>query len=147
MQVYWDADFSFYMKSDFHIPIDVVSSAELKDHSLYELASRFIDREKTASDPFGDGDQSPVTADLPTDPGQRLRDFWCSGGNFFELVHTQQLPPIFQFSFLGSVNMVKNIVEKTTEAGSEARTQLLEGRASNLRVTPLMACRASAVPP
>lgn len=111
--------------------------------SLDQLANAFIDENENASDLYGDGDQSPVKADFPTDPGQRLRDMWSNSGDFYTIVQTTG-SPFMKACFMGEAQNVKKYIDAVIvieERGDEgARTRLLELRESTLRFSPLMSC-------
>jgi hypothetical protein len=106
--------------------------------SLEQLAGTFIDTKTNDNDMYGDGDQSYVRADFPTDPGQRLRDMWSESGDFYTVVQSTG-SPFMKACFLGKAQAVKDMIEGTQE-DAVARIHLLELRESTLRFSPLMAC-------
>jgi hypothetical protein len=105
---------------------------------LNELPREFIDSSSSEGDLYGDGDQSFVKADYPTDPGQRLRDMWSNSGDFYDVVQTSG-SEFMQACFLGKAKEVKAMID-ATEGDVEARHRLLELRESMLRFSPLMTC-------
>jgi hypothetical protein len=120
------------------------------DNTFNARIARSTDVKKNKDDPYGDGDQSMVTGmGYGGDAQEDLRNVWSAGGDF-----NPASPPgsgsaavsdFCRSCFFGDVAMVTSAI-KSTAAGSEQRTHLLELHESVLRLTPLLSCIVGAPP-
>jgi hypothetical protein len=85
------------------------------------------------ADTLGDGDQSP----LHGTKAQIMRDIWSSGADFLSLVSNGELGRFSFYCFTGQHHLVRTMLDNATRS---QRAQLLEGRESLVRNTPLMMC-------
>lgn len=110
---------------------------------MADFANYCTDTQKNTADVCGDGDQSELVVRRAKDPAQRVRDLWCEGGDVITLAMNNQLPEFAHACFLGDAPKAWRLLNET-EPSTTARTRLLEGRVSNLRLTPLMLCLCGA---
>jgi len=107
---------------------------------------------KNDRDRFGNGDQSPITAELPGTPGQALMTIWAGGADFNPLGSPsmrRRTSPFVTACFFGDEAAVQSAIAASASTpalpdGTTASTALLEQRACFLRITPLLACISGA---
>ena len=116
------------------LPDDVDPEQEAFDRKQLEMiAAAGVDVARNSTDPFGNGDQSFLVADLPSDAGQMLRNLWAQGMNFNPINRGQQ-SDLMTACYFGLHNIVESMI--AAESGG-TRTQLLNRRESLLRHSPL----------
>lgn len=114
--------------------------------SLRLAALSVVDASISAADPLGDGDQTFVEGDFPSQRGSHLRQFWSNGGDFIAIINSGSWDPHVIFHrccYFGQADSVKALIDSTAP-NSEEMKQLLEGRVSVLRNSPLISCVAGA---
>lgn len=88
------------------------------------------------TDPLGDADQSDVTKE--DEDEEALRNAWVSGLNFQKVIESNQSNVQFHvMCFYGQADAVEKKIQETKEKTPNDLSQLLESRASYLRLTPL----------
>ncbi len=103
------------------------------EQMLQVIHSAGTNKSMNVGDPFGDGDQSTLSAKNAT----VLWDVWTSGGDFFQLVSSNRISQFGMACLKGDLQRVKQMLGQVQ---SEERNRLLERRESITRVTPLMFC-------
>jgi hypothetical protein len=104
--------------------------------------ARSTDVARNDRDTCGDGDQSPVVADMPGSPGQDLIDAWSRGCDFDPQNPDMAagMSPLLIAAFFGNAPVVEAALQQARSAGGDALRTALETRETLLRFTPLFAC-------
>eukprot|EP00873_Tetraselmis_striata_P036316 jgi/Tetstr1/456580/TSEL_043298.t1 len=112
--------------------------------SWQDILAATCDARINAADPYGDGDQSLLVGNMPGDPGQSLREVWCSGADFNPIHPSNSFSTFATACFVGDANVVRSEINAARELGPDALTRLLEKRESSLRVPPIIVVIAGA---
>jgi hypothetical protein len=100
---------------------------------LQRLREEGTDIVRNETDPFGDGDQTPI---LNEGTGCAHAALWAAGGNMLDLVEEDKAPPIAIHFLSGNVTKIRAALASARARGR--MTEFLEIRFGLLRSTPLM---------
>ncbi|KAK3276056.1 hypothetical protein CYMTET_15848 [Cymbomonas tetramitiformis] len=113
-------------------------------HRFREILQKSCDCRLNADDQYGNGDQSFIFADFPSDIGFELRALWSEGGDFNPMHPGLADPPLSHFMVACFNGNVERVTEMITNTNGAALTKLLEKRESMLRFSPLLGVIAGA---
>lgn len=88
-----------------------------------------------AKDPYGNGDQSDVKADMPSQVGYRLRDVWSQGGDYNPMNPTGSSSSFCKSCFTADLPAVTCMLSAMND---KAKMEILERRESLLRIPPVL---------
>ena len=132
------------MKNTLHATLHENLNRSLEEETVHDpsfaIIRQMCNESVNRSDPFGNGDQSPVPMSMdPRGKMQQLRTMWASGADFNPRSPFAKSSKFFNACFEGNEVAVEKAIKESTN-----KFELMNRRETLMRFSPLLSCIAGA---